>query len=146
MFPDKAKMVRVANALLAVLGLAPLVYVIMAIELMFVGRGFAGNRDIVPLLFPAFVAASIANVGVTIWSQMRWRPMAGKAEYGPVSKVYYIVSLGAILSEAHSIYGLLLTLLSGSIFYVIGFSLVAWVSLLWVRARFKQNLANIPGD
>lgn len=126
MFPDKAKMVRVANALLAILGLAPLVYIITAAMVMFGTRGFAGNPEIIPLLFPAFVAVSIANVGVTVWSQIRWRPMAGKAEYGPVSRVYYVVSLGAILSEAHSIYGLVLTLLSGSMFYVIGFSLVAW--------------------
>jgi hypothetical protein len=69
--------------------------------------------------------------------------MAGKAQYDPVTRVYLIVSMGAILSEAHSIYGLILTLLSGSIFYVIGFTLVTWVSLLWVRERFKRNLANI---
>jgi hypothetical protein len=136
-------MVRSANALLAILCIAPVVYIIIATELALGRRGFAGNPGIVPLLFPALVGVSIANIGIMVLLQMRWRPMAGKAQYDPVTRVYLIVSMGAILSEAHSIYGLILTLLSGSIFYVIGFTLVTWVSLLWVRERFKRNLANI---
>ena len=143
MFPDKARTVRSANALLAILCIAPVVYIIIAAELALGGRGFAGNPGIVPLLLPALVGVSIANIGTMILLQMRWQPMAGKAQYDPVTGVYLIVSMGAILSEAHSIYGLILTLLSGSIFYVIGFTLVTWVSLLWVRERFKRNLANI---
>jgi hypothetical protein len=51
---------------------------------------------------------------------------------------------GSILSEAHAIYGMVLTLLSGSIFYGIGFSILTWASLWWVWKRFKQSLASLP--
>ena len=54
------------------------------------------------------------------------------------------MSLGAVLSEAHAIYGLVLTLLSGSIFYGIGFTILTWASLWWVWKRFKQSLASLP--
>ena len=54
------------------------------------------------------------------------------------------MATGAILSEANAIYGLVLTLLSGSILYGIGFTIVAWASLWWVRKRFKQNLPSLP--
>ncbi|HYU87203.1 MAG TPA: hypothetical protein VEL52_00685 [Candidatus Bathyarchaeia archaeon] len=39
-----------------------------------------------------------------------------------------------------------MTLLSGSIFYGVGFSLVAWAFLFWVRGRFKQNLGKLPDN
>jgi hypothetical protein len=54
------------------------------------------------------------------------------------------MATGAILSEAHAIYGLVLTLLAGSILYGIGFTVVAWASLWWVWKRFKQSLASLP--
>jgi hypothetical protein len=142
-FPDKAKMIRSANALLAILIIAPFVYIITAAEVTIGGRGLANNQSIVSLLFPALVGVSVANIGIMILLQMRWRPMAGKAQYDPVTRVYLIFSMGAVLSEANSIYGLILSFRSGSTFYVIGFSLASWLSLLWVRARFKRNLANI---
>ena len=143
MFPDKATMVRSANALLAILSIAPVLWIVTAAMITSGGRGLARDQNIVPLLFPALVAVSIANFGVMVLYQMRWRPVAGMPQFVAVNRVGLAVSLGAILSEAHSIYGLVLTLLSGSIFYVVGFTLFAWASLLWVRARFKQNLANI---
>ncbi len=31
-----------------------------------------------------------------------------------------------------------------SVFYGIGFTIVTWTSLWWVRKRFKQNLASLP--
>lgn len=55
-----------------------------------------------------------------------------------------IMATGAILSEAHALYGLVLTLLSGVVFYGIEFSIVTWASLWWVWQRFKQNLASLP--
>ena len=139
-------MARASNVLLAVLGLAGVIYIIIAALVTSVGKGFARNQDIISLLFPILIVVSLADAGVTIFTQTRWRPMAGRAQYDPVTRVYLIVSTGAILSEAHSVFGLLLTLFSGSIFYLVGFSIVACVSLLWVRARFKQNLARIPHE
>ena len=144
LFPDKARMVRSANALLAILSVAPVVYILIAAVVTSGGRGFARNQDIVPLLFVALAGVSVANVALMVLFQLRWRPVAGMSQFAALSRVYLTVSLGGVVSEAHSIYGLVLTLLSGSILYLIGFSLVAWMSLLWVRARFKQNVANIP--
>ena len=72
--------------------------------------------------------------------------MQTTASYGPVGRTYLTMATGSILSEAHAIYGLVLTLLSGSIFYGVGFSLVAWASLLWVRGRFKHNLGKLPDN
>ena len=134
---------RSANALLAMFGIAPVVYLVIAAGVTFGGRGLARNMDVVPILFLALLAVSITNIGVTAFFQTSRWIMAERARYDPLGRVYLIFSLGAVLSEAHSIYGLVLTLLSGSIFYGIGFSLVTWASLLWVRARLKQNLANI---
>ena len=70
--------------------------------------------------------------------------MSGRASYDPIGRAFRVMSLGAILSEQHAVFGLILTFLSGSIFYLVGFSLVAWTSLWWVRKRFKQNLASLP--
>ena len=70
--------------------------------------------------------------------------MSERARYDPINRAYLIMATGAVLSEAHAIYGLVLTLLSGSIFYGIGFTIVTWTSLWWVRKRFKQNLASLP--
>jgi len=77
--------------------------------------------------------------------QIDWRPMAGKGAVRILlPRVYLIVSMGAILSEAHSIYGLLLTLLSGSIFYVIGFTLVTLgVHFYGCGENSNGNLANV---
>jgi hypothetical protein len=70
--------------------------------------------------------------------------MMERARYDPIGRAYLIASLGSVQSEAHAIYGLVLTLLSGSIFYGIGFTIVTWASLWWVRTRFKQSLASLP--
>jgi len=59
-------MVRSANALLFILGIAPAVYIIIATEVTFGGRGLASNQDIVPLLFPVLVAVSVGNVGIMV--------------------------------------------------------------------------------
>jgi hypothetical protein len=144
MFPDKSKLTRNANALLAMFGIAPVVYLVIAAGLTFGGRGLARNLDIVPILFVELLAVSIANIGVTAFFQTSRRIMAERARYDPLGRVYLIFSLGAVLSEAHSIYGLVLTLLSGSILYGIGFSLATWICLIWVRDKFKQNLRKLP--
>lgn len=144
MFPDKAKMIRNANALLVMLAVAPLLYLVIAAPLTFGKGGLARDQSIIPVLFYSLVIVSLANIGIMVFVQTSRSFMSERGRYDPVGRSYLIMSTGAILSEAHAIYGLVLTLLSGLIFYAIGFSLVAWACLWWVRARFKMNLGKLP--
>src|SRR2546426_7406208 len=144
MFPDEAKMVRNANMLLLVLTVAPVVYMVTAALVTFRKEGLARDQNIVPVLFFAFVVVSLVNIGTMVFVQTSKSIMSERGHYDPVGRTYLVMSTGAVLSEAHAIYGLVLTLLSGSIFYTIGFSLVAWACLWWVRDRFKINLGKLP--
>ncbi len=144
MFPNKAKMVRTANALLVMLAVAPGVYLVTAVLVTFGGPGFARDPNIILWLFVGIALFSLANIGVTVFVQTSTKLMAERARYDPIGRTYLVMSLGAVLSEAHAIYGLVLTLLSGSILYEIGFTIVTWASLWWIWKRFKQNLGNIP--
>jgi len=144
MFPDKAKMVRNANFLLLVLAVAPVVYMVTAALVTFGKGGIARDQSIVPALSLAFVVVSLVNICVMVFFQTSKRILSDRSRYDPVGRTYLVMSTGAVIAEAHAIYGLVLTLLSGSIFYSIGFSLVAWVCLWWVRARFKMNLGKLP--
>ena len=146
MFTDKARMVRAANRLLVVFTIAPTIYIAISGLVVLSGRGLASDQRIVSFLFPTLAAVAVMNIGVMIVLQLRWHSLTGTPLYFPVNRVFVIVISGAVLSDAQSIYGLVLTLLSGSILYVLGFSIVAWASLLWVRARFKQNLSKIPNE
>lgn len=148
MFPDKNRMIRVWNAVWALLIAGPAVYISIALmlELRFPGRGLARDPGIIPPLFVALAAVSIANLGIMVYLLTSPRFMPDRARYDPVGRVYSIHSLGAILAEAHSIYGLLLTLLSGSVYYVLGFTLVAWICLFWVRSKFKESLGKTPSQ
>jgi hypothetical protein len=144
MFPNKAKMIRMANALLVIFAVAPVLYLMTALLVTDGKQGLARDSTIIPFLFLGLALFSLANIGVTIFVQTSTRLMSERARYDPIGRAYLIVSLGAVLSEAHAIYGLVLTLLSGSIFYEIGFTIVAWASLWGVWKRFKQNLASLP--
>jgi len=143
MFPDKAKMVRSANTLLLVLAVAPVVYMVTATPVTF-GKGLARDQSIVPVLFIGLLILSLVNIGTMVFIQTSKSIMSERGRYDPVGRTYLIMSTGAVLAEAHAIYGLVLTLLSGSIFYAIGFSLVAWACLWWVRDKFKMNLGKLP--
>ncbi len=144
MFPDKAKMVRNANAILLMFAVAPVVYLVLAALVTFGKGGFARDQNIIPVLFFAFVVVSLVNIGMIVFVQTSKSIMSERGRYDPVGRTYLIMSTGAVLAEAYTIYGLVLTLLSGSIFYAIGFSFVAWACLWWVRARFKMNLGKLP--
>jgi hypothetical protein len=146
MFPDKAKMVRNANMLLLVLAVAPVAYLATAAPLTLGKGGLARDQSIVPWLFYGLVIVSLANIGVMVFVQTSKSIMSERGRYDPVGRTYLVMSTGAILSEAHALYGLVLTLLSGSIFYGIGFSLVAWACLWWVRDKFKKNLGKLPNE
>ena len=144
MFPDKAKMVRNANFFLLVLAVAPEAYMVTAAPVTFGKGGLARDQSIVPVLFFAFVVVSLVNIGTMVFFQTSKRVMSERGRYDPVGRTYLVMWTGAILAEAHAVYGLVLTLLSGSIFYAIGFSFVAWACLWWVRDRFKMNLGKLP--
>jgi len=96
------------------------------------------------VLFYGLVILSLVNIGTMVLFQTNRSIMSERGRYDPIGRTYLIMSTGAILSEAHAVYGLVLTLLSGSIFYAIGFSLVAWACLWWVRDKFKMNLGKLP--
>ncbi|HXL51331.1 MAG TPA: hypothetical protein VN949_05905 [Candidatus Limnocylindrales bacterium] len=106
--------------------------------------GFASDQTFVLVLFFALVLVSAANIGLTIFLQTRKTLMQVGATPDPVGRTFLTMATGSILSETHAIYGLVLTLTSGSLFYGIGFTIVTWTSLWWVRKRFKQNLASLP--
>ena len=144
MFRDKAKMVRTANALLVMLAFAPGLYLVIAVLVTFGKPGLTGDPIFIRVLFIVLAVVSLANIGLTVFIETSNKLMSARTRYDPVGGTFQIMSLGAILSETHAIYGLVLTLLSGSILYGIGFSIFTWTSLWWVRRRFKQNLASLP--
>ena len=110
-----------------------------------VGRpGFARDPNVIPWLFLGLALVSLADIGVTVFVQTSRKLMLERARYDPINRAYLIMATGAVLSEAHAIYGQVLTLLSGSIFYGIGLTFVTWASLWWVRKRFKQSLESVP--
>ena len=144
MFPNKGKMVRSANFLFVIFSVAPGLYQVLAALATFGKPGFARDPNIIPWLFIGLALVSLANIGVAVLVQSSTKLMSERARYDPINRAYLIMATGAVLSEAHAIYGLVLALLSGSIFYGIGFTIVTWTSLWWVRKRFKQNLASLP--
>jgi len=146
MFPNKAKMVRRANLLFVIFAFAPDLYLVTATLATLGKPGFARDPNVIPLLFLGLALVSLANISATVFVQTSRKLMLERARYDPIGRAYLIASLGAVLSEAHAIFGLVLSLLSGSIFYGIGFTIVAWASLWWVRRRFKQNLASLPNE
>jgi F0F1-type ATP synthase membrane subunit c/vacuolar-type H+-ATPase subunit K len=143
-FPNKAAMVRRANVLLVMLAVAPVLYLVIAFLVTFEKPGFAGNPVFISVFFIVLASVSVANIGFTVFTQTSKKLMSAGAGYDPVGRIFHLMSLGAVLSEVHAVYGLALTLLAGSIMYGIGFCILTWASLWWVRIRFKQNLANIP--
>ena len=144
MFPNKARMVRSANALWLILAVAPALYLVIEALVTLGKPGSAGDQSLVLWKFFVLVIPPIANIGFSVFLQTSKTLMQARASYDPIGRTFLIMSTGSILSETHSIYGLILTLLTGSIFYGVGFSLVTWACLLWVRGRFKQNLEKLP--
>src|SRR2546427_10482452 len=144
MFPDKTRMVRSANALFVIFAVAPGLYLMLAALVTFGKPGFAREPNFIPWLFLWLALFSLANIGVTVFVQTSTKLMSERARYDTIGRTYLIMASGAVLSEAHAIYGLVLMLLSGSTFYGIGFTILTWASLWWVWKRFKQNLASIP--
>ena len=141
---SKAKMVRRANMLVIQLAVAPVIYLIIAALLELGGASFATSPGFVLQVLFVLILLSLAVIGITVFVQTSKSLMSGRARYDPIGRAFQVMTLGAILSEQHAVLGLILTFLSGSIYYLVGFSLVAWTSLWWVRQRFMQSLGTLP--
>src|SRR5438128_8808057 len=141
---SKAKMVRRANMLVIQLAVAPVIYLIIAALLELGGASFATNPGFVLQVLFVLILLSLAVIGITVFVQTSKSLMSGRVRYDPMGRAFQVMSLGAILSEQHAVFGLILTFLSGLTFYLVGFSLVAWTSLWWVRQRFMQSLGTLP--
>ena len=138
---------RAANGLFLLLVATPGVYILIVYVYLVTleGPGFAADRPgFVQLLFLSLLAASFATLAVVVFTQTSKKFMAERARLNIIGWVFNVFAMGLILSEALTIYGLLITLFSGSIIYVIGFALSTWTCQLVVRTRFKQNLQRIP--
>jgi len=144
MFPDKTRMVKIANLLLLQLAIAPVIFLVVAFLLELGGASFATNPGFVLQVLFVLILLSLAVIGITVFVQTSKSLMSGRASYDPIGRAFQVMSLGAILSEQHAVFGLILTFLSGLTFYLVGFSLVAWTSLWWVRQRFMQSLGTLP--
>src|SRR6266699_4112273 len=114
MLPVKAKMVRSANFLFVTLAVAPVLYLVTAVLATFGKPGLARDPNIIPWLFLGLAIVSLASIGLTVFVQTSTKLMSERGRYDPIGRTYMIGSIGAILSEAHAIYGLVLTLVSGS--------------------------------
>ena len=123
MFPDKNRMVRQANILLVMLGITPAVYIVIATIVVFGRPGLARNPEIILPVLLGLIAVSVVNIGVLAFTQTNQRFLEKMVKSNPVGGTYLVLSTGAILSEALAVYGLVVTLLSGSIIYAVGFSL-----------------------
>jgi hypothetical protein len=139
-------MVKTANVLLLELAIAPVIYLMVAILLDLEGASLAASPGFVLQVLFVLILLSLAVIGITFFVQTSKSLMSGRVGYDPIGRVFWVMSLGAILSEQHAVLGLILTVLSGSIVYLVGFSLVAWTSLWWVWKRFKQSLASLPNE
>jgi hypothetical protein len=137
-------MVKTANVLLLQLAIAPVIYLLVAVLLELEGASLAASPGFVLQVLFVLILLSLAVIGITYFVQTSKSLMSGRAGYDPIGRTFLLMSLGAILSEQHAVLGLILTFLSGSVFYLVGFSLVAWTSLWWVWKRFKQNLPKLP--
>lgn len=142
--PTKVATVKRANLILGELAITPVIYLAVALLLELAGESFSTNQDFILKVLLALVLFSIATFGATIVVMTSKRLLAIPSRYGPFGRPFQIMSIGAVLSQTQAVYGLILTFLSGSVSYLVGFSLVAWASLFWVRGRFKQSLEKLP--
>src|SRR5437667_3599791 len=141
MFPDKTRMVKIANLLLLQLAIAPVIFIVVAFLLELGGASLATDPGFVLQVLFVLILLSLAVIGITFFVQTSMSLMSGRASYDPMGRAFQVMSLGAILSEQHAVLGLILTFLSGSIFYLVGFSLVAWASLSGGSGRDSSRIS-----
>ena len=138
-------MIKRANALWALLMVGPLL-LILAIGSVVLESGGLGNTDagFLNSLLIVILIVSIADLGIIVYTQTSQRFLASRAKRDVLGRTFQRLSLGSVMSEAFTVYGCLLTLLSGLLIYIVAFSSASWILLIWVRTRFSANLKNIP--
>lgn len=136
-------MVRRARILWLLLMAAPAIYLVFAYLLFNSGLGNT-DSDQIQLLLLGLLIVSASNLGFVIFTQTsrRYQPMLASKD--PIAWVFRVLVMGSVFSEPLAIYGLVLTILSGSLVYAVAFSLASWASLLWVRTRFTKNVERLP--
>ncbi len=144
MFPDKNKMVRSANFFWTTMVVAPGAYLVISSLAVFGKPGVARNPGYVAIVFLGLSIVSVVSIAIIIFTQTTSRSLSWRAGVDPLGYAHEIFLLDSILSEAHSIYGVVLTLLSGSIAYGVGFTAIAWACLIWVRRTFRRKLGSLP--
>jgi len=92
MFPNKAKMVRVANALFVILAVAPVLYLMTAVPVTFGGSGLARDPNLIAWLFLGLAFFSLANIGFTVFIQTSTKLMSERARYDPIGRTYLLMS------------------------------------------------------
>ena len=144
LFPDYQSIVKRANALWVILMAAPLAYVLTPVAVIdnyciscLRSEGVLTNlnADSLRLLLLALSVTGAFAIGVIAYAQTSTRFLASIQKRDPIRRAFLVFSFSSILSEAIATYGLIPTLLSGSLLYVIGFSSVSWILLVWVRTR-----------
>jgi hypothetical protein len=138
-------MIKRANALWALLMVGPLL-LILTIGSVVLESGGLGNTDagFLNSLLIVILIVSVADLGIIVYTQTSQRFLASRAKRDVLGRIFQRLSLGSVMSEAFTVYGCLLTLLSGSLIYIVAFSSASWLLLIWVRTRFTANLENIP--
>src|SRR6266849_3538954 len=138
-------MIKRANALWALLMVAPLVFILTSGSVVLESGGI-GNTDagFQNYLLIIILIVSITDSVIIVYTQTSQRFLASRAKRDVLGRTFQRLSLGSILAEAITVYGYLLTLLSGSLTYIVAFSSASWILLIWIRTRFTANLKNIP--
>ncbi len=138
-------MIMRARVLWLILMVAPASYVQVAFPISSGSSGL-GSTDVgsIQLLFLGLLVLSASNLVFVTFTQTSKRFQPSLASKDPIGWVFQTLAIGSILSEALAVYGLVLTLVSGSLAHVVAFSLASWASLIWVGTRFTRNLRRLP--
>ena len=135
-------MVKRANSLWASLMVAPVVFILAigSVVLESGGVSNAGTGFLNSLLI-ILVIVSVTDLVIIVYIQTSQRFLAKR---DVLYRTFQRLSVGSVLSEAITVYGCLLALLSGSLIYIVAFSSASWILLIWIKTRFTANLENIP--
>src|SRR5437667_8064998 len=99
MFPDKTRMVKIANALLLQLAIAPVIFLVVAVLLEMGGASFATDPGFVLQVLFVLILLSLAVVGITVFVQRSKRLMTGRARYDLMGWAFHVWSMGSSLDE-----------------------------------------------
>src|SRR6267143_1662674 len=109
-------MIKRANSLWTSMMVGPLL-LNLAIGGVVLESGGLGNTDAGSLnsVLIVILIVSVADLGIIIYTQTSQRFLASRAKRDVLGRTFQRLSLGSVMSEAFTVYGCLLTLLSGSL-------------------------------